>query len=80
MELPYTVLMERITRSICIGDTPVGRSVTEACGQMSSFAATDRTVEFDTDADVETSLRFGPILVVLSTMFAEARVTCQGIS
>jgi hypothetical protein len=28
--------------------------VTEACGQMSSFASHDRTVEFDTDAEVET--------------------------
>ena len=53
MELPYSILMERI-RSVCIGDIPVGRSVTEACGQISSFAATDRTVEFDTDAEVET--------------------------
>jgi hypothetical protein len=53
MELPYSVLMERI-RSICLEDVPVGRSVTEACGQISSFAAADRTVEFDTDAEVET--------------------------
>ena len=53
MELPYSILMERI-RSVCINDVPVGRSVTEACGQISSFASTDRTVEFDTDADVET--------------------------
>jgi hypothetical protein len=53
MELPYSVLMDRI-RSVCIGDVPVGRSVTEACGQISSIASVDRTVEFDTDADVET--------------------------
>jgi hypothetical protein len=39
---------------VCIGDVPVGRSVTEACGQISSIASVDRTVEFDTDADVET--------------------------
>ena len=53
MELPYSVLMERI-RSVCIDYIPVGRSVTEACEQISKFASADRTVEFDTDADVET--------------------------
>jgi hypothetical protein len=40
--------------AVLIGDLPLGRSATEACGQISSFAATNRTVEFDTEADVET--------------------------
>jgi hypothetical protein len=53
MELPYSVLMDRI-ESICIDEAPVGRSVTEACGQISAFASSERTVEFDTEADVET--------------------------
>gem|GEM_PF-5743328 len=53
MELPYAILMDRI-RSVCIGDVPVGRSVTEACGQISLIASADRTAEFETGADVET--------------------------
>ena len=53
MELPYQVLMDRI-RAVCVGEAPVGRSVTEACGQISTFASADRTVEFDSGADVET--------------------------
>ncbi len=53
MDLPYSVLMERV-RSVCIEEAPMGRGVTEACGQISEFATKDRTVEFDTDADVET--------------------------
>jgi hypothetical protein len=53
MAFPYEVLMERV-RSVCIGDAPAGRGVTEACSQLSNFAAADRTVEFDTDAEVET--------------------------
>ena len=53
MELPYSVLMDRV-KQVCIGDAPVGRGVTEACGQISAFASADRTVEFDTDSDVET--------------------------
>jgi hypothetical protein len=31
----------------------MGRGITEACGQLSEFAAKDRTVEFDKEADVE---------------------------
>lgn len=53
MDLPYSVLMERV-KSVCTSDSPMGRGVTEACGQISQFATKDRTVEFDTDADVET--------------------------
>ncbi|MGG5887824.1 hypothetical protein ACLF3G_11855 [Falsiroseomonas sp. HC035] len=50
---PYGVLMERV-KSVCIGEAPAGRGVTEACSQISTFAAADRTVEFDTEAEVET--------------------------
>ena len=53
MALPYGELMERV-KAICIGEAPAGRGVTEACGQISGFASADRTVEFDTDAEVET--------------------------
>ena len=53
MAFPYDVLMDRV-KEVCIGDAPAGRGVTEACSQISAFAAADRTVEFDTDADVET--------------------------
>lgn len=53
MELTYSVLMDRV-RKVCVGDAPVGRGVTEACGQISEFASVNRTVEFDTEADVET--------------------------
>lgn len=53
MAFPYEELMLRV-RSICTGDSPAGRGVTEACSQISNFAASGRTVEFDTDAGVET--------------------------
>ncbi|MBS7791354.1 hypothetical protein KTR66_15235 [Roseococcus sp. SDR] len=53
MAFRYDILMERV-KAVCIGDSPVGRGVTEACSQLSNFASADRTVEFDTDADVET--------------------------
>ena len=60
MELPYSVLMDRV-KKICVGDAPVGRGVTEACGQISEFASGDRTVEFDTDANVQTFYISDPI-------------------
>ena len=50
MELPYQVLMERV-RAVCVGESPQGRSVTEACKQISDFALQNRTVEFDTDLE-----------------------------
>jgi len=53
MTFPYSVLMDRI-KSVCIGDAPAGRGVTEACIQISTFATADRTVEFDTESEVET--------------------------
>ena len=53
MGLPYPMLMERI-KQVCIGEAPVGRSVTEACVQISTLAKDRREVEFDTDSDVET--------------------------
>ncbi len=56
MELRYPELMERI-EAICIDEKPIGRSVTEACSQISDFAeedkTSDRAVEFDTDKEVE---------------------------
>lgn len=56
MELPYPELMDRI-KAICIDETPTGRSVSEACGQMSDFAkedkASDRAIEFDIDTEIE---------------------------
>jgi hypothetical protein len=53
MAFPYGELMERV-KAVCVDEAPAGRGVTEACGQISGFASADRTVEFDTDADVET--------------------------
>lgn len=53
MNFPYDILMERV-KSVCVGDAPAGRGVTEACSQISGFASADRTVEFDKDSDVET--------------------------
>jgi hypothetical protein len=52
MDLSYQVLMDRV-RSVCIGDVPLGRGITEACTQISEFAAKDRPVEFDKDEDIE---------------------------
>lgn len=53
MTFPYRELMERVS-AVCVSEAPAGRGVTEACGQISGFAKADRTVEFDTDAEVET--------------------------
>lgn len=52
MELRYPELMDRI-KLVCCDEIPVGRGVSEACTQISDFAAGDRTIEFDTDQDVE---------------------------
>ena len=50
MELPYQALMERV-KKVCVGESPLSRSVTEACKQISEFAVQNRTVEFDTDLE-----------------------------